>query len=249
MTQKLFLFLSLAFSLIFSLTAFSQLKSQKALSTSSTEKIFSADLAEGYHFNDKAPNDLNIDGLEIKPTQLKKRHIEFQLPKKYKNAEAALYVCDDAITFCETHHIPLKGQSQKAMVPQPSKKIGSMDQAGFIEGDLKKALSMAQKKHQLVLIDFAARWCPGCVRYEKEIFKTAEFKKMSKNFIKLKIDVDQFQNFDLSEKYNILGIPTFIVVNSDQVEVDRLMDFQTLNQLKPFFEALQADPTPLNQLI
>ncbi len=249
MTRNFLLILTLfAANPSFSQTS-AQLKSQPALTTSTSPQLFSADLKEGFHFNDKAPNNLNIDGHEITASDFKARHVQYQLPKKYDNAQATLYVCDDAITFCETHHITVKGQSSKLFILNPAKKIGTMDSNGFIEDDLKKALFAAKKKHQLVLIDFAARWCPGCVRYEKEVFKTSEFKKITKNFIKLKIDIDQFENFPLSEKYNILGIPTFVVVNADQIEVDRLMDFQTLVQLKPFFETLEKDPTPLSQLM
>ncbi len=249
MTQN-FLFV---FTLFVATQAFStgpiQLKSQMALTTATTPQIFSADLKDGFHFNDKAPNSLNVDGREILAGSLKDRHIEFKVPKQYKNAEATLYVCDDSITFCETHHISIKGKNQKLTDLKNAKKKGSTDAAGFMEGDLKKALVIAKKKNQLVLLDFSARWCPGCIRYEKEVFKTAEFKKLTKNTVKVKIDVDQFENFPLSEKYNILGIPTFIVVNADQIEVDRLMDFQTLDRLKPFFETLEKDPTPLNQLM
>ena len=249
MTRNFFLILTLfAANPSFSQMS-AQLKSQPALTTSASPQLFSADLKEDFHFNDKAPNNLNIDGREIKASDFKARHVQFQLPKKYDNAQATLYVCDDAITFCETHHITVKGQTSKLSVLNPAKKMGTIDSNGFIEDDLKKALLAAKKKHQLVLIDFAARWCPGCVRYEKEIFKSSEFKKITKNFIKLKIDVDQFENFPLSEKYNILGIPTFVVVNAEQIEVDRLMDFQTLVQLKPFFETLEKDPTPLSQLM
>lgn len=249
MTRNFLLILTLfAANPSFSQTS-AQLKSQPALTTTTSPQLFSADLKEGFHFNDKAPNNLNIDGREITASDFKARHVQFQLPKKYDNSQATLYVCDDAITFCETHHIAVKGQSSKLSVMHPAKKIGTIDSNGFIEDDLKKALLAAKNKHQLVLIDFAARWCPGCVRYEKEIFRTSEFKKITKNFIKLKIDVDQFENFALSEKYNILGIPTFVVLNADQIEVDRLMDFQTLVQLKPFFETLEKDPTPLSQLM
>ncbi len=249
MTQTLILLLTLLATPHSFSRASAELKSQKALTTTINPKIFSADLKEGFHFNDKAPNHLTIDQKEVSAITFKARHLEFQFPKKYNTAEATLYVCDDAITFCETHHLPIKGESQKSVSTQTDKKVSRLDAAGFIEGDMKAALQKAKTKHQLILVDFSARWCPGCVRYEKEIFKTAEFKKMTKNFIKLKVDIDQFENFPLSEKYNILGIPTFVVLSADQIEVDRLMDFQTLDRLKPFFETLEKNPTPLSQMM
>ena len=260
MTQKLFLnlyFLSLVIGLLSMTSAFAetvipkgeQMKSQAALTFSVKNKSFAANLKEGYHFNDKAPNSVTLDSQEIKSSALSPRHIDFHFPKKYKSAKATLYVCDDAITFCETHHITLKEQNQKTKSPEISKKNKPLDVAGFIEGDLKQALALAKSKNQLVLLDFSARWCPGCIRYEKEIFPTAEFKKITKDFVKVKIDVDQFQNFPLSEKYNIVGIPSFVVLNAQQEEVDRLIDFQAMDRLMLFFSALKAEPTPLSQLM
>ena len=168
-----------------------QIKSQDALTTSVKEKSFSADLKEGYHFNDKAPNSVTLKTQEttqqIRPAQIKTRHIDFNLPKEFKAATAALYVCDDAITYCETHHLSLKGPLEKNIGSTDLKKHGSIDRAGFIAGDLQKALKLAKAKNQLVLMDFSARWCPGCVRYEKEVFTDPRFKKLTKNFVKIKI--------------------------------------------------------------
>jgi thiol-disulfide isomerase/thioredoxin len=234
------------------------LKSATALTTAITATTpskkgprFSGDLKEGFHFNDKAPNEITADGDSIKPSIIESRHIEFKLPKKSpQSAEAALYVCDDAITFCETHHISIQGTQDQATTEKgPRKGSSRMDEAGFIQGDFKKALSLAQKNHQIVLMDFSARWCPGCVRYEKEIFPTEEFKSLTKNVVKLKVDVDQFDNFAVAEKYNIKGIPTLVVVNSDENEIDRLVDFQFMSKLKPFITTIQADPTPLQELL
>ena len=224
-----------------------QTKSQNALTTSLKNRTFSATLKEGYHFNDKAPNSVTTSlkklAQEIVPAKLAARQIKFQLPKEFESASAALYVCDDAITYCETHHLSLKGPLQKNTGSTELKKNGPIDKAGFIEGDLQKALKLAKLKNQLVLIDFSARWCPGCVRYEKEVFTDPRFKKLTKNIVKLKIDVDQFQNFSLSEKYKISGIPAFVVINAKEEEVGRLLDFQTIAFLSNFFKTLQSDPT------
>ncbi len=233
----------LILTILFSSPAFAQIKSKDALTTSTHSGSFSATLKEGYHFNDKAPNAVTTNKQEIMPAKLTARKIEFQFPQEIESASAALYVCDDAITFCETHHVSLKGSIPKQMGSTALKKNGSLDKAGFIEGDLQKALKIAKSKNQLVLIDFSARWCPGCVRYEKEVFLDPRFKKLTKNLVKLKIDVDQFQNFPLSEKYKISGIPAFVVINAKEEEVGRLLDFQTIDFLYTFFNNLQSEPT------
>lgn len=227
-----------------------KMKSADALSTGSTAQAFKGQLKAGFHFNDKAPNQLIVDGKEILPKKLSAQSIEFQLPSQYEKATAALYVCDDAVTVCEIHNIEIKGNSNKkistfknSMTKKPKKSHG------FIQDDLGAALKEAKEKNKLVLIDFSARWCPGCVRYEKEVFTTQEFQKSAKDFVKVKIDVDRFENFDLSEKYKIVGIPTFVFVNADEKEIDRLVDFYPIEKLKPLLASVLADPTPMSDLL
>ena len=37
----------------------------------------------------------------------------------------------------------------------------------------------AKKEKRLILADFSARWCPGCVRLENEVLGSREFKKLT----------------------------------------------------------------------
>ena len=99
-----------------------------------------------------------------------------------------------------------------------------------------------------MLVDFGARWCPSCVRLEDEIFGTTRFKNMTKDFVKVKIDVDRFENTVVSEKYSVKGIPTLLVVNSDAQEISRMVDFQTLDVWNSFFSSIKADPLSLSKL-
>src|SRR5690606_3532825 len=105
------------------------------------------------------------------------------------------------------------------------------------------------RKKQLVLIDFSARWCPGCVRYEADIFPTQEFKRATKKFVKVKIDVDRFENFGLAERYKIVGIPTLVIVNWEEKEIDRLVDFAPIEKLTPFIASVVSDPTPMSEMM
>ncbi len=246
--QKIF-FISIF--LIFS-TAFTAdtktMKSAQALTTETKGSSFKAKLEKGFHFNDKAPNQVVVDGKDFFPKKLTGLAAEFSLPARYKNAQANLYVCDDAVTVCEIHNINIKGESQTANSTTSNSKKGRVIEE-FIQDDLDKALKIASKKKQLVLIDFSARWCPGCVRYEKEVFPTQEFKRATQKFVKVKIDVDRFENFGLSEKYKIVGIPTFVVVDAQEREIDRLVDFYPLEKLAPFFTSVLMDPTPMSEML
>ncbi len=222
-----------------------QLRSASALSGALQQEIYTAVLKPGFHFNDKAPNQVTVDGKAVRPSKLEPQKILFQLPKSMKEAQAILYVCDDQITFCETHHMAIKGTGAEASPIATTKSKSAMDEHGFYNGGLEKAFALAKEKNQLVLLDFTAIWCPGCVRNKSEIFSKPEFKKISKDVVKVKIDVDLYENFAVTEKYKIKGIPTLILLNGDDQEIDRLVDFQTMEKLKSFITSAQKDPTPV----
>jgi thiol-disulfide isomerase/thioredoxin len=247
MTRSLFLYLIFAFSTsLFAAESAPQLRSASALTTSLQKDGYSAQLKEGFHFNDKAPNLVQVDGQSLKPVTLRPRQINFSLPSKYQEAQALLYVCDDQITFCETHKLTIKGSAEEAAKSLEKKKAArpTKDSEGFWEGGLEHAFELANTKNQLVLLDFTARWCPGCVRNKNEVFSTAAFKKISKDLVKVKVDVDQFENFPFSEKYKVKGIPTLILLNANNEEIDRVIGFEPTEKLAPFFKAAQEDPTP-----
>ncbi len=226
---------------IFSLNSVGALKSAGKLSSSLTGKTFSASLQEGFHFNEKAPNAIHGGDTEILPTKTDKRSIQFSLSSKNQkinpqSATAHLFVCDDANTYCETHRIALTQTKQ----PQLAEKKMTGDELQTHE-DFNKALKKAKKENKIVLLDFSARWCPGCVRYEKEVFVKPEFQKLKTEVVFLKIDVDLFKNFALTEKFKIQGIPTMIAVNSKGQEIDRFVDFKPWEELQNFAASAKQD--------
>lgn len=239
--------------LVFQAQAYAGPRVAQALTTSLNELVFTANLKDGFHFNEKAPNSLEVDGQSLKPEALSAREAKFSgLPAEFTSGKASLYICDDAVTFCETHVVEFKGKGKGKVktvaAPAPKSPKGTINKSGFLEEDLNKALEWAKKQNKMVLIDFSARWCPGCARLEKEIFPTPAFKKIGKDFVKLKIDVDRFENSVLSEKFNIKGIPTLLVITTDQEEVDRLYDYQPIETIEAFFAAIKTDPAPLREL-
>src|SRR6476620_6242570 len=100
---------------------------------------------------------------------------------EWSKGRAALYICDDAITFCEPRFIELKGGASPIPPNSQPKASGALrrNSHGFIENNLDAALALARKEKKLVLADFSARWCPGCVRLETETFNTARFRKLA----------------------------------------------------------------------
>lgn len=219
------------------------------------EGTFSASAKEGFHFNAKAPNAISFETNSMKPTKLEARVIEFKdVPASLQAGRVSLYICDDAVTFCETEIIPVKeggviaAAGAKAAKKDASVKTAKPNKHGFIEDDYGAALALAQKENRLLLIDFSARWCPGCIRLESETFGTKEFKALTANFVKLKIDVDRFENNAVSEKFKLQGIPSLIVVNAKQEEISRFYDYQPMPVIQSFFDAVKANSESIADL-
>lgn len=231
--------------------AVNSLKSEGALKTEVVGQNLKAQLKKGFHFNEKAPNRLSLNKAVIKPATTAPTEMTFALPQDYSGAVASFYICDDAVTFCETQTVTLgTANTVKAAQAEEVKSTqGKINKHGFIEDDLNKALELAKKQNQLVLIDFSARWCPGCVRLETETFDTKEFRTLTQKYVKVKLDVDRFENSALSEKYNVKAIPTLLVINTSQEEIDRLVDYQPLQTQKQFFGAIEKNSTPIAKLL
>jgi thiol:disulfide interchange protein len=85
--------------------------------------------------------------------------------------------------------------------------------------DIKAALATAAARHQEVLIDFGADWCPDCKVLE-QLFRTPEVKPLlAANYQVVSVDVGKFDhNLDLAAKYLDLqtaGIPGLVVLGAD----------------------------------
>lgn len=99
--------------------------------------------------------------------------------------------------------------------------------------DYDKSLAKAKEDKKLVLLDFTGSdWCPWCIRLDKEIFSTSEFKDYAKeNLVLVELDFPQGktlprsvtkQNEELRDKYGIEGYPTVIVLDSEGKKVGQL---------------------------
>jgi len=236
------------------------------LELKSDHQIF-ASLQKGFHFNEKAPNGLRVQQEIVKPSSLKPMELSFEnLNQNLDQAKLSLYVCDDAVTYCETHQFTISSVKKKTEIKKessleksnsvkssgeksaPNHQSLKINKHGFIEQNFQKAIDLAKSKGKLLLVDFGARWCPGCVRLETEIFDQKFFKSATEKFVKVKIDTDLFENVVLTEKFKIYGIPTLMVMNADQKEISRVVDYQPENILTIFFEDIKSYPEPIEIL-
>lgn len=77
-----------------------------------------------------------------------------------------------------------------------------------------------------VVVDFYADWCGPCKRMEPVLEKVSHAYADKVKVVKLNSD----ENQDLSDKYQVRGLPTLILFRDGQ-EVDRKLGFQNENDL------------------
>lgn len=113
-------------------------------------------------------------------------------------------------------------------------KSGRPKAAKFVwHTNYEKALAEAKTNKKLVLLDFTGSdWCGWCIKLDKEVFATSEFKKWAGDrLVLVKLDFPRRtpiseklkqQNQKLAEKHGIQGFPTLVIVDANGKEVGKL---------------------------
>lgn len=105
----------------------------------------------------------------------------------------------------------------------PSKEI-SPDWQTFSEAKYAGSLN----KHEAMLIDFYADWCIPCKELDALTFSDPRVVEESKRFTLYKVDMTQTlseENEKLRNKFNIVGMPTVLLIDSKGNEIERLTGF------------------------
>jgi thioredoxin-related protein len=97
--------------------------------------------------------------------------------------------------------------------------------------DLDAAFKKAEKEDKNVLVEFTGSdWCPPCIMMNKKVFSKEEFTdSASDDFILVKIDIPKGdkalteRNQPLLEKYEVKGVPTVILFDSEGEEYSRFV--------------------------
>ncbi len=119
---------------------------------------------------------------------------------------------------------------------------------GWID-DQTKALAQAKADKKMVLMDFTGSdWCGWCIKMDKEVFDTPEFKEYAKDHLVL-LELDyphkkelapqtKAQNDKLAKQYGVEGFPTMIVLDADGKQVKSFDGYQA-GGAKGFIAELQ----------
>jgi len=188
---------------------------------------------KGFHFNKEAPASLKTEDGQIQrpPAVKEEKKISFSTASiaNKTNFTLSFYVCDDAKTVCEPHEDVYQVVNKKLVFV---KSVYAQETPEKIDNaEYTAALAKATQEKKLVLLDFSAPWCPACLRLETETFPNETFKDAVKDFVVLKVNVDQVQSKALAKKYSVKAIPSLVLVNADGQELYRNLDFKIPSKL------------------
>lgn len=96
--------------------------------------------------------------------------------------------------------------------------------------DINQAMQKAKNTNKNIFVNFHADWCTYCHKMDDEVFSSTEIKeKLTKNYVLLKINVDQ--NPELSTQFQTYSLPTIIILDSNGNEIKRIIGYQSAEQL------------------
>ena len=96
--------------------------------------------------------------------------------------------------------------------------------------DMNNALKIAQKDNKMVFADFYADWCGYCKQLDEDTFTNQNVKqKFVQRYVLVKINVDQ--NPELASKYQIYGLPTMVILDSNGNVIKRQEGFVSAGEL------------------
>ena len=87
-----------------------------------------------------------------------------------------------------------------------------------------EATALAQEDSRPILMMFTADWCGPCQAMKKGVLSDADVDStLSEKFSLVMIDIDDQENRQITSKYNIEAVPTFIIADADGKEQKRMV--------------------------
>lgn len=92
----------------------------------------------------------------------------------------------------------------------------------FTEDEYALALERSKAENKLVFIDFYATWCSPCKWMEETTLSDERIVELlKKKYITVKIDIDDFDGFEIKEQFDVKTLPTLIFLNSNGEMIKR----------------------------
>jgi protein disulfide-isomerase len=169
--------------------------------------------------------------------KLKNLSPELQKHFHYNPAKAGAVEQKQAQANAEYHNLII---GQPVVRPQDESReqsaVVAQDSGSSWGTDLPGALNQAQSENKLVLLDFTGSdWCPWCIKFDQDVLSTDAFAAYARaRLVLVKLDFPRHTeqsdalkqaNRELSQKFNVDGFPTYVLLNSDGRELGRQVGY------------------------
>ncbi len=115
-------------------------------------------------------------------------------------------------------------------------------QVNFNDVEPQKLFEMAKSGEKLAFVDLYATWCPPCKVMERDVFSREDVGEvMSKYFVSAKYNVDNTTGREMSHKYNVSSIPTYLIFDGAGKVVGRLQGSMPAATFISQMEAIAKD--------
>ena len=129
----------------------------------------------------------------------------------------------------------------------------SITQAQTWLTDMNQAKQQAKEQHKKIVVVFqGSDWCTPCIKLNKEIWESADFKKYAKDhFVLVKADFprkkknrltkeQQAKNNQLAEKYNKNGVFPLVAILDASGKVLKEMSYEAISP-KEYIKKMEAE--------
>jgi len=108
-----------------------------------------------------------------------------------------------------------------------------------------KSYTQAQKKaketNRFIFVDLFADWCGWCHKFEQDVIPSEAFQKVTDNMVLLRLNTeDQAEGTNISRRYNVTSLPTFLVLDADGMVVGIIRGYQVPNDFATSIKDVQG---------
>jgi thiol:disulfide interchange protein len=89
--------------------------------------------------------------------------------------------------------------------------------------ELDEILAKSQAENKPVFIDVYAPWCGPCKWMDQNTFSNPEVQNyLTQNFVSTKVDAESFEGVNITLKYKINSLPTYLFIDSKGNVLNRI---------------------------
>ncbi|MCW7508210.1 thioredoxin family protein [Leptospira levettii] len=105
---------------------------------------------------------------------------------------------------------------------------------------IQKGFETAKQENKFIIVDVFADWCTYCMVLEKEIFPDPEVSRILDQFVRVRLDGEEFPN--LRKKYNVEGYPTILFLDGDGNFVTKIVGLATKEDIVSLSKRILQEP-------